>query len=53
MRLVDLLPGVLISTTSANEDALKVRPPLICQDEHADQFLAVLRTALTKLGAKP
>lgn len=40
--------GVLISTTSANEDALKVRPPLVCQDEHADQFLAVLRTALER-----
>ena len=28
--------GVLISTTGANEDTLKVRPPLICQAEHGD-----------------
>ncbi|MEP7221829.1 MAG: aspartate aminotransferase family protein [Novosphingobium sp.] len=41
--------GVLISTTAANEDALKVRPPLVCQDEHVDQFLAVFQTALGKV----
>ena len=33
--------GVLISTTGANEDSLKVRPPLVCQAEHVDLFLAV------------
>lgn len=38
--------GVLISTTGANEDTLKVRPPLICQAEHVDRFLASLRAAL-------
>jgi 4-aminobutyrate aminotransferase-like enzyme len=42
--------GVLISTTAANEDALKVRPPLVCRDEHVDRFLAVLRTVLEKLA---
>ena len=39
--------GVLISTTGANEDTLKVRPPLVCQDEHADRFLEALDAALT------
>lgn len=38
--------GVLISTTGANEDTLKIRPPLICQDEHVDLFLAALKKAL-------
>lgn len=32
--------GVLISTTGANEDTLKVRPTLICEAEHVDLFLA-------------
>lgn len=43
--------GVLISTTSANEDALKIRPPLVCQNEHADQFLAAFKSALAKVIA--
>ncbi|MCX7282784.1 MAG: aminotransferase class III-fold pyridoxal phosphate-dependent enzyme [Novosphingobium sp.] len=43
--------GVLISTTSANEDALKIRPPLVCQDEHADLFLARFRAALEKVAS--
>ncbi|MEP6869396.1 MAG: aspartate aminotransferase family protein [Novosphingobium sp.] len=38
--------GVLISTTGANEDTLKVRPPLICQTEHVDLFLAAIKRAL-------
>ncbi|MDR7126675.1 aspartate aminotransferase family protein [Pseudotabrizicola sp. 4114] len=42
--------SVLISTTGANEDALKVRPPLICQAEHADLFLAALERALIKVS---
>jgi 4-aminobutyrate aminotransferase-like enzyme len=41
--------GVLISTTGANEDTLKVRPPLICQNEHADLFLAAIRVAVDKV----
>lgn len=40
--------GVLISTTGENEDALKIRPPLICQTEHADMFLAAFRKALAR-----
>ncbi|GFM30659.1 aspartate aminotransferase family protein [Novosphingobium sp. PY1] len=40
--------GVLISTTAANEDALKIRPPLVCEDEHVDKFLAVFEAALRK-----
>jgi 4-aminobutyrate aminotransferase-like enzyme len=42
--------GVLISTTGANEDTLKVRPPLVCQAEHADFFLASLERSLIKVG---
>ena len=41
--------GVLISTTGANEDTLKVRPPLICQNEHVDLFLASFQAALDKV----
>ena len=41
--------GVLVSTTGANEDALKVRPPLICQAEHVDLFLAAVDRALVKV----
>jgi 4-aminobutyrate aminotransferase-like enzyme len=42
--------GVLISTTGANEDALKVRPPLVCQPEHVDLFLAAMERALNKVA---
>jgi len=38
--------GVLISTTGANEDTLKVRPPLICEAEHVDLFLTSFQRAL-------
>ena len=38
--------GVLISTTGANEDTLKVRPPLVCQAEHVDLFLGSLERSL-------
>jgi 4-aminobutyrate aminotransferase-like enzyme len=41
---------VLVSTTGANEDALKVRPPLICGAEHVDLFLAAMERALRKVG---
>ncbi|MBB3861550.1 4-aminobutyrate aminotransferase-like enzyme [Novosphingobium hassiacum] len=41
--------GVLISTTSANEDALKIRPPLICQHEHVDKFLEVFHNSLGRI----
>ncbi len=39
--------GVLISTTGANEDTLKVRPPLVCQEDHVARFLEAFETALT------
>jgi 4-aminobutyrate aminotransferase-like enzyme len=42
--------GVLVSTTGANEDSLKVRPPLVCQAEHVDQFLAAMERALIKVA---
>lgn len=38
--------GVLISMTGANEDTLKIRPPLVCQAEHVDLFLEMLERAL-------
>ncbi|MBA4086974.1 MAG: aspartate aminotransferase family protein [Novosphingobium sp.] len=38
--------GVLISTTGADEDVLKVRPPLVCQDEHVQLFLRSLEDAV-------
>lgn len=41
---------VLISTTGANEDSLKVRPPLVCQAEHVDLFLAAIERALIKVA---
>lgn len=44
--------GVLISTTGANEDTLKIRPPLVCQNEHVDQFLAAMRSALDRTVSK-
>ncbi|MFA6964134.1 aspartate aminotransferase family protein [Bosea sp. (in: a-proteobacteria)] len=37
---------VLISTTGANEDTLKVRPPLVCEARHVDRFLQALGDAL-------
>jgi 4-aminobutyrate aminotransferase-like enzyme len=42
--------GVLISTTGANEDTLKVRPPLVCQAEHVDLFVASMERALIKVA---
>lgn len=44
--------GVLISTTAANEDSLKIRPPLVCQDEHVDKFLEGFQTALGKVATE-
>lgn len=41
--------GVIISTTGANEDILKVRPPLIFQALHVDKFLTTLERALNGL----
>ncbi|MGR6432948.1 aspartate aminotransferase family protein [Rhizobium sp. PAMB 3174] len=42
---------VLISTTGANEDTLKVRPPLICETDHVDFFLDALKRALERVAA--
>lgn len=41
--------GILLSTTGSNEDSLKVRPPLICKEEHVDQFLEVMTATLKKI----
>ena len=43
--------GVLISTTGQNEDTLKVRPPLVCEAEHVDLFLASIAAALDTVAA--
>ena len=43
---------VLISTTGANEDSLKVRPPLVCQGEHVALFLAALERALATVAGQ-
>ncbi|MGV2129821.1 aspartate aminotransferase family protein [Agrobacterium vitis] len=45
--------GVLVSTTGANEDTLKVRPPLVCQAEHIDRFLTAIDRALFKVESQP
>nr|WP_295885291.1 aspartate aminotransferase family protein [uncultured Devosia sp.] len=42
--------GVLISTTGAHEDILKVRPPLVCQAEHVDLFLASMERAVAQVA---
>jgi 4-aminobutyrate aminotransferase-like enzyme len=42
--------GLPVSTTGANEDSLKVRPPLVCQAEHVDLFLASMERALIKIA---
>ncbi|MDR6192910.1 4-aminobutyrate aminotransferase-like enzyme [Agrobacterium pusense] len=41
---------VLISTTGANEDTLKVRPPLICEDDHVAVFLEAFKQALARVS---
>jgi len=41
--------GVLISTTGANEDTLKVRPPLVCQPGDVDLFLVAIKRALSRV----
>ncbi|GAA4226899.1 4-aminobutyrate aminotransferase-like enzyme [Sagittula marina] len=43
--------GVLISTTGANEDTLKIRPPLICAGDHVDRFLETLEGALKRVAS--
>ncbi|MGX5844922.1 aspartate aminotransferase family protein [Mesorhizobium sp. ArgA1] len=50
LKIVNLLrdDAVLISTTGANEDTLKVRPPLICEPQHVDRFLGSFENALNK-----
>jgi 4-aminobutyrate aminotransferase-like enzyme len=38
--------GVLIGRTGPNEDALKIRPPLVFGDEHVDVLVAALDASL-------
>lgn len=52
LNVVNLMrdDGVLISTTGANEDLLKIRPPLICEEEHVDRFLVAMESAVARAG---
>jgi 4-aminobutyrate aminotransferase-like enzyme len=38
--------GVLIGRTGPNEDVLKIRPPLVFDDEHVDVLVAALDESL-------
>jgi 4-aminobutyrate aminotransferase-like enzyme/Ser/Thr protein kinase RdoA (MazF antagonist) len=42
--------GVLIGTTGKDSATLKIRPPLVFQQEHAEILLGSLKTALDKLA---
>ena len=42
--------GVLIGTTGKDSATLKIRPPLVFQQEHAEILLESIRTALDKLS---
>lgn len=44
--------GVLISTTGANEDTLKIRPPLVCQPDHVDRFIETLDKVLGRIESE-
>ncbi|WP_019937102.1 aspartate aminotransferase family protein [Bordetella sp. FB-8] len=50
LNVVNLMreDGVLISSTGANEDTLKIRPPLVCTNDHVDQFLQAFKGVLGK-----
>ncbi|KAA3509737.1 hypothetical protein DXT89_20605 [Agrobacterium vitis] len=37
-RVQDSVDHLLVSTTGANENSLKMRPPLGCQAEHIDRL---------------
>ena len=41
---------VLAGLTGPDGTVLKVRPPLIWREEHADQFIGALEAALTQIG---
>ena len=41
--------GVLIGRTGRERATLKIRPPLIFGDEHADQLIETLRSTLHSL----
>jgi len=38
--------GILIGRTGRDENVLKIRPPLVFADEHADQLASALREVL-------
>jgi 4-aminobutyrate aminotransferase-like enzyme/Ser/Thr protein kinase RdoA (MazF antagonist) len=48
VRVVNQLrdEGIVIGRTGRNENVLKIRPPLVFTDEHADQLATALREAL-------
>ena len=44
--------GVLISATGPAANVLKVRPPLVFQEEHADVFLTTLSDVLKVIDTR-
>ncbi len=42
--------GVLVGTTGRQGDVLKVRPPLVWQDDHVELFVAALAVVLAEVG---
>ncbi|WP_174868479.1 aspartate aminotransferase family protein [Pectobacterium polaris] len=44
--------GVLISATGPAANVLKIRPPLVFQEEHADVFLTTLSDVLTMIDTR-
>lgn len=52
-RLVNLLKdaGCLAGRIGENDNVLKIRPPLVCGIEHADELLAAAASSLEKLQA--
>jgi 4-aminobutyrate aminotransferase-like enzyme len=57
-RAVDLVDrlkdnGFLISNAGVFRNVLKIRPPLVFRDEHADAFLAAFDAVIAESGASP
>jgi len=51
VRMVNLLRerGMLLSNAGAHSNVLKIRPPLVFEQSHADVFLEAFEAALTEL----
>jgi 4-aminobutyrate aminotransferase-like enzyme len=55
LRLVNLLKdaGCLTGRIGEHDNVLKIRPPLVCGIEHADELLGAVESSLEKLQASP